>query len=996
MKSTIKRSMKFKIGAIALLVLCLLTALALGVLAENEQYTVTYVDDNEIISTVQVDKGGTLALADGTASVGTFHGWFTRDGEFYAKGSSITVDSDMTLYIAKGGNVSMLDGLLVNVNRGSSYIKLTSNITCDSTLNLADKLTYLDLNGFTLYLTGTGYGFVGGNSGLIISGGTIEHSYSGSDKDLGLSALIQLDPQGSASNLRFVIKEDASVITDQNLIEIKSDISSFENSLHLTVKGSLSSDRILRSFGIKDGLVEFENGSSFTTNCEYFFEDYGTYKASTLVKLIVNGGTFKLDTTSGYAKDQSLFKMIITEGSKPLFSKDISSFFKDGNYSFKSVTDGYEFDVCTHLGPVYIEPEVESCTDSVTVVHKCQYCDTLYEEYLENGIGHTFAISLAQDIINTEEETQAGCYKYTCKRCGEYTVEYFYPDPSEVYVSVGYINSKGAYTVARVPSTYLYTFDEENTTKLMSFSSALIEAELKVTQEKILSVEIPLGTKEVYGEYKNDTEIGAFQRVSFLEEIVFPVSIENINKYAFSNMAKLKTIKGLEYITGTIDTKAFAQAENSPLVIDHLTLNAKTIGEYAFTNVRMKTLTFGKNVSTISRGAFKLDSHETMLKEIFVVGNNTPKIELVEEVEVEVGRTAPEVFNSLVRKSYNSTDQQFASLAIFYTDHLYTTTIVEVSCKHDGSTTKKCQRCDLTFVTDIVEKLPHSYAKESLHKHIKDANGVYPDCPYCEETPSTCRVRGFYTPACQLCGFKNEEDKTYMAYDVNNHVYTNKEIIFFYDGSTDSYICEKDYYTLGQCVCGAIEPDIPANRVNHYKESVNGTHTWDTVDTKILVEATCGEAGQEEQHCSICGKTKLVAVAPNGRHSYGEVEITDPGTCQTKGTGVRTCSICGDLRDTVVDGAHVVDENKGEELLAPTVDSKGQMRYFCTVCQAEVIREIPRLVDTSSDSLPAWQIVLIVIGAVLLAAGIVLTIVFTFVKKKNPATGYKYKFNTLK
>ena len=38
----------------------------------------------------------------------------------------------------------------------------------------------------------------------------------------------------------------------------------------------------------------------------------------------------------------------------------------------------------------------------------------------------------------------------------------------------------------------------------------------------------------------------------------------------------------------------------------------------------------------------------------------------------------------------------------------------------------------------------------------------------------------------------------------------------------------------------------------------------------------------------------------------------------------------------------------------------------------------------------------IVIGSVLLAAGVVLTFVFTFVKKKNPATGYKYKFNTLK
>lgn len=994
MKSTVKRSIKITIG-VAMLVVCLLCALALSTLAENEKCTVTYIRGNEEIKTVQVDKGGSLALEDGVATAGTYQGWFTADGDFYAKGTSITVNNDTTLYMAQGGNVSMLDGLLVNVTRGSSYIKLSSNITCDSTLFFASQLTYLDLNGFTLYLTGDDYAISGGDSGFIIAGGTIEHSYSGSDKDLGLSALFNLSPS-SSSNLRIIIKEDATVITDQNLIEIPNDISSLENSLYVRVGGTLTSDRILRSFGIKGALVEFLEASTFNTTCEYFFEDYGTYKASTLATVVVNGGTFNLNTTSGYAKDQKLFRMIIKEGSKPVFSKNIAPFFENGNYSFKSVTGGYEFDKCAHLGPVHIAPEVGSCTEAVTVVHKCQYCDTLYDEILENGIGHTFEISLAQDIINTEEVTQPGCYKYTCKKCGAYTEEYFYPDPSDVYVSVGYINSKGQYTVTRVPSTYLYTFDETNTTKLMSFSSALLESELKVTQEKIISVEIPLGTKEVYGEYKNDTEIGAFQRVSFLEEVIFPISIENINKYAFSNMAKLKTIKGLEYITGVIDTKAFAQPANSPLIIDHLTLNAKTIGEYSFLNTRMKTLTFGKNVSSIGRGAFKLDEYETLLKEIFVVGNTLPKIELIEGNEVEVGRTAPEIFNSIVRKSYNSTEQQFASLAIFYTGHDYVTTVTNVSCEHDGNVTNRCLRCEHTVVTDVVEKLPHSFAEESLHKHTRNPDTkVYPDCPYCEETYSTCRVRGYYVAVCQSCGTKDEENKTYMAYDVNNHVYEAEEVVFFFDG-VPGYICEKDYYTLGKCVCGAIEPDIPKNRVNHYKESVNGTHTWDTVDTKIIAEATCGNAGQEEQHCKICGKTKLVAIAPNGRHNYGEVQIVDPGTCQTKGKGVKICKICGDERDAVIDGAHVVDENRGEVLLAPTVDSKGQMRYFCTVCQAEVIREIPRLVDDSRDGLPIWAIVLIVIGSVLLAAGVVLTFVFTFVKKKNPATGYKYKFNTLK
>lgn len=983
------KNLRLKLSIAIALVLCALLALTVGVLAGDEKCTVTYLRDGEVVGTALVDKGSTYALADGEATVGSYFGWFTSQGDFYAKGSSITVNEDITLNLAQGGNVSMLDGLLVNISRGSSYIKLSTNVVYEGSLELADKLIYLDLNGYSLTIKNDSHGLIGGNTGLIVSGGTLAYEFTGENPDFKLYSLLQLLPTTSISNLSFIVKDDATVKSSLGLIEVKNDISGLEGALSLKAYGSIESDRLLRTFGIKGATVDFYEGSSYTTQCEYFFEDFGTYNSSTLTTLTIYGGTFNLDTTLGYAKNQDLNIAILIPNSKPLFSEDISFFFKGGNYSFKKVTGGYEFDKCNHDGPVAIKPEVSSCTEPVTVTHKCLYCQQNYTVQLDNGIGHSYSISLSQDLINNEEVTQPGCYTYHCVSCGYEKNEYFYPSPKDVYVSVGIINSKGEPEVVRVHTSYLFTFDEQNPSRLISFSTAYLEDVLKVTQENIKSIEIPLGTKSVYGENRNGANIGAFNRVSSVEEIILPVSMESVENYAFSEMPHLKTIKGLEYITGNIGTKAFYQHPGSPLDLGHVVFNASKIGEYSFANANMTSITFGSGVKTIERGAFQLEAGETKIKEIFVEGYVTALID--PGTGIETGRGPGEVFSSIIRKSYNSTDQQFASLNIVYSGHDNVETIVGVSCDREGSTTNVCKRCNLTVVTGVVERLPHSFA-DSGHTHIKNSSGVYPDCPYCEETPSTCRERGFYTPVCSVCGAKDEENKTLMAYDVNNHKYAAKEIVYFAPGVTKGYICELDYYTLGQCVCGVIEEDIPGNRIYHKKV---GFHTWNTKDTNVLIEANCGQEGQEEQHCDTCGKKKLVGVKPSGRHNYGEVEITNPGTCQTTGLGVRTCLVCGDKRETVIDGQHVVDENTGTVLLAPTVDSKGQMRYFCTICAAEIVREIPRLEDTSDDSLPPLVIVLIVIGSVLLLAGVGLTVYFTFFKKKNAAKGYKYKFNTL-
>ena len=964
------KKVSLKIFLTILCVLMCVTLFALFTSAEGEKCAVYLVDDGVVIESMLVDKDSVLSLPEKSCDVGSYKGWFTDDGTFYEAGSSVTVSNDMSFNLAKGGSVSLTGGLTNALAKGYSYVKLNTNMTIENSLTLSDTLVYIDLGGNTLKLISDDNGFIGKDSGIIFANGKVEYTYTGDDAIYMVNSLIQIAPQSSANNLTFVVKSDAEIVSNVGFLIVDKDISKFDG-LEMNVYGKITSDRLIRTNGMKNGSVNFYDGSSYVTECEYFFDDFGVNTGDRIITLTIYGGSFTLDSTSGFAKDESRYKTILVENSKPTFSKDIKSFFANGNYSFSWTGSAYQYLKCAHDGPIVIKPDVSSCTEAVTVTHQCSYCNAQYTSYLANGIGHSYTISLVNDIINTEEETLAGCYAYSCQSCGYEYNKYIYPDPSSVYVTVGIIK-RGEKQYPRVPALDLYTLEG---TKLISFSTAFIETTLGVTQDDIFYVEIPLGTTEVLGDYRNSTASGVFRENSFIKELQLPRSLVNINQYAFSLMEKLETIHGLEYISGTISNYAFAQTADSPLIIEHMVLNAKTIGERSFQNIRMKTLTFGSNTHSVGNGAFHLEAHQSMLKEIFMEGYKGNE-----------GVGATQAFNSVLRKSMNGSNQQFANMSIVYTGHAYETTIVEASCNQAGSEVEICSRCNDTIVKSEVPMLPHDF--ESKHTHV---NGL--SCPHCKMVESSCRVRGYYAPICKACSYVDLDNVAYMPFDYNKHIYTSSEKII-----CSGFICETPYYTLGVCVCGAVEEDKWENREYHDPLSSAGLHDWDTKNTEITIQPNCSKEngyGQEIQTCKLCGKTKKVAIPPTGRHSFGEVVIVDPGTCETKGIGERTCTICGDKRQSEIEGQHVT-EGDGEIILEPTETSPGQKRFFCTICQSTVIEEIARLPVSNTDQIPVAVIVLIVIGAILLLAGIGLTVYFTFFKKKNASTGYKYKFNTLK
>lgn len=963
------KKVSLKIFLVLLSTLLCITLLAFFTSAEGEQCAVYFIDDGKVVESVLVDKGSTLALPEKSCDVGTYQGWFTNDGTFYAPNSQVTVNSSMSFNLAKGGSVSLTGGFATALSKGYSYVKLNSNMTFTSSLTLSETLVYIDMGGNTVKISADGNGFNGTNSGIIFANGKLEYTYTGEDAVFLTNSLVNLTPQESSSNLTFTIKADCEVSSNVGFLIVENDISSYDG-VELNVYGSLKSDRLILTNGMKNGVVNFYDGSSCETGCEYFFNDLAAKTGDRIATLTIYGGDFALNSTSGFASDSVGYKSILVDGSKSTFSKDIAFFFAPGNYSFTKVGDVYEYAGCSHNGPVAIKPEVSSCTEAVTVTHRCNYCEATYDEYLPNGIGHSYEISLVNEIVNTPEETKAGCYSYVCQNenCGYSYNTYIYPNPSTVYVTIGIINKKGEKEYSRVPALDLYTLEG---TKLISFSTAFIEYDLNISQDDIFYIEIPLGTTDVYGDYKHDTATGVFRENSFIKEIQLPLSLININQYAFSHMEKLERIYGIENISGSIDRYAFAQLPDSPLIIEHMVVNAKNIGEYAFQNIRMKTLTFDSNTHSVSNGAFKLEKHESIIKEIFVVGYKNEDAVSAKHAMSTIG------------KSLNDGNQQFAGKNIVYKAHNYILQSLPSSCSQTGIEMEFCDRCNHSVILSETPMLPHTYAEK--HNHIAGQH-----CNHCNYVPSSCRVRGYYAPLCKVCGYEDLDNKTILAFDYNKHIYTNSEKVV-----CDGYICETPYYTLGVCVCGEVEEDIWANRVYHDALSKNGNHDWDTKNTQITIQPNCGKEGQEIQTCKLCGKTQPVKLDKTGRHSFGDIEIVDPGTCETKGLGVRTCTVCGDTRETPIDGQHVL-EGDGEVLLEPTETSPGQLRFFCTVCQTEVITEIPRLPISNTDEMPVIVIVLIVIGAILLLGGIGLTIYFTFFKKKNASSGYKYKFNTLK
>ncbi len=917
-----------------------------------------------------VSSGATFApMSPSLESGDAFYGWSDGRGTLYTAGKEISLTESTTLYLVAGPDVSNAQELISAIESGKTYVKLTSNITVSTQLNLNKGVFYLDTNGYTLNLKSEGNGILGTDTGIsFVGGGTVKHQCANMPEGPVVNSLISLSPTTSFNSLFVSIDKDTSVITNVDLASIDTNISGQNGVFNAFIGGSLTCHRLMRTRGISNGSFIVYESSELTVNGEFFFEDIGSDNPNRYATLTILGGKHNVDKLNGTAKDQSKYQTAILGGS---FSRDISACFDNGNYSFSldSVTGYYNFAACIHNGAA-VAGIPSTCTEPATITYQCTYCTKEYTKSFPNGIGHSMATRLERELITTEKVTQAGLYKRYCQKCDEVTTYTpFYPDPNEVYVSVIVLDAKGREKTLRILASELYTFDSTNKTQANSFSTEYIQYNYSITQENIISVEIPLGTTDIHGGFTHNSGVGLFCENPHLRQVVLPESLVNVQKYAFNNMPLLTSIVGIEHITGSIGERAFSQTHTN-VFIDHMTVNATSIGNYAFSNIRMNAVTFGKNVVTISGGSFYLDAGHEPAKEVFIEGYKPG---------VKEGVSVSSAMGSAGGKSYSSGGQQFGSRPIVFDDHQYEITVHAPTCYEFGYTFYDCKNCGNERKDDFKSKTTHDF--KNIH--------VLP----------TCLTQGYTVDKCVNCGDEIADTKIVNEKrDPNAHDFSYDRGYLFIDGLQvfeDGSICVDEYCIVGKCKCGELNR---RDLENAYIISPVGAHDYDTESMKVIKEANCGEYGVAEYSCRVCANTIEAPIPITGEnHKWDAGTVVSAPTCTDTGTREFRCTICngksGVKRTEINKDTNNHDWNDGFVEREPTEMVSGVMRITCNRCQESFTEGINKL--PPKQSLPVWAIILFSVGGVLLIGGVVLTLYFTLFKKKRASDGYKYKFNTL-
>ena len=950
---TKKPLLKIIILAFAIVVISILCTVAIIGAEENKTYTVTYYSNGSVAKTLTFKNGEKhMVLTEPLATTNQskqFFGWYDDNGQFYGR-IQLTVDRDYNLYEAYGVNVKTTDDLLKYLSQAGTFIRLGTSIGLTEKVTLPnDGMVAIDLNGYNLNITSTDYAFEGKNTNIHIlnsstsGSGKIAHTGVATNSDLMNAALFKLAPTGR-KNINIHFFKNANIETNVGLIDIVSDLTYSKYTYKFDVASSVTANFLVRTYGVKNATFKVYDTAHINVTGQYAFEDRGNCDGINLTFEMASGKLDVADNTF-MTNELSKYNVFLTGGS---YNKSLSHLYS--NYTFVSDGNGrYNLSSCNHNNLVV--GMTATCTEAGTITYKCSLCG-LVSTVDSNAIGHSVVKKLAQEAVTTMEKTEPGYYATICQRCGHEEREYFYPHPKDVYVTVKLRLDSGTIRTIRVKSTDI--FGDGVSTRLQSFSTAFIEYQYGVT-----TIAGGIGT--------DNTPKGLFYGNKHLEEIILPMSLENVEATAFGNIDTLLTIQGIEYISGKIDKQAFKQTANSKLFIERFEINASSIGEEAFYNVTMTSLTFGEGVSTIGYRAFGLDEGvETKLLEIFVVGNENKQYD---------GVTLSRYNSDFRRFASISSGHQFDTLGMVYVEHDYIVTTTKPTCQEGGFDYKICEHCGEEKIDNYTDIIDHNY--------------VVIDPP----VPSTCTREGYDGTQCTMCG--DVIVTNYYPKDPNTHDYT------FSQKNSLENICEYDYHIIGVCECGASDPN-PDNWIFMEK---TGEHIWDERNPVNVVPPTCGEEGRTTVQCTYCGYTVDILQAPTGKHTMvTDNKKTIPATCSTRGTMAWICDVCGETKERKVDkdpDNHEWEKDEKGNLVwtvrvAATADKAGTAQNVCTGagCKKIQTKGIPVTSEQTEETSKLLIILLVVGGGVLVLGGLGITLYYT-VFKKNASSGYKYKFNTL-
>lgn len=960
-----RKILKVAILAVAIAIVTILCSIAIFGADETKTYTVSYYSNGVLAQSLTMQEGAKHIIKSEpfatTNANKQFYGWYDETGKFY-KDMQITINQNYTFFEAYGSVVTTKDEFVRAIGQAGNYVRLGASIALDVVVTLpSDGMAIIDLNGYDLTVTSGEYAFYGENTNIHIlnssstGNGKISHTGTATSQDLMNASLFLLKPS-LRKNASVRIFKNANIESNVGLFEIASDLTYSKYSYAFDIDSTISGQFITRTYGIKDATFTVHENAYVKVLGQFAFEDRGNYAGINLT-FIMGSGKLDIAEKTYITNEKAKYNVYITGGT---FNKSLSNLYP--NYTFVSSGGRYAFSKCAHAD--IITDMTATCLEPGTVTYKCSLCGVVHTED-SAAIGHTSVKRLVQEAITTKDITEPGYYATTCQRCGYEEKEYFYPAPKDVYVSVKLRNNDGTIRNVRVKSTDVY--GDLVGERLQSFSTSLIEFQYGVNQSQIISIEIPLGVKTIAGGigHQDGSPMGLFYKNPHLEEIILPMSIENIEATAFAYIDTLLTVKGLEYVTGTIDKQAFKQNPTSKLFIERMELNAKTIGEEAFYNATMISLSFGKNVKSIGSRAFGLDEAiETKLLEIFVEGNENV------------------YYNGALLSKYNadfscfsslSSGHQFDNLGVVYVDHNYIVETTYPTCQEGGYDFMKCEYCGAEEIGNFTDTIPHDY-------QIIDP-----------PVQSTCSTQGYEGTKCSMCN--DIIISKYYPYDPATHDFT-----FSSKNSLDN-ICEYEYHIIGVCRCGESDP----NPANWTYMPAKGAHEWDESHPIEYVAPTCGEEGYSLVNCYNCGFEVTITHKATGKHTMvTDNKKTIPATCSTKGKLAWVCDVCGTPRERDVDLNKDNHEWEKDEkgnlvwtvLVEATSEKVGKVQNKCTGCGKTQTKNTPLSTDDIDEKTNLVLILVIVGSVILVGGGLGITLYYT-VFKKNSSHGYKYKFNTL-
>ena len=957
-------------------------ACALTISADEKKYTIQYVANGVVKEKVEVTPGSSHIIRNtkvsATQSNKVFFGWYTSDGRLYTGnelGMKITsVNSDITFYEAYGRTINTKDDFVTSVAQKGpgNYLKLYQHITVDQTVTLPDSgYVIIDLNGYNLTFNTDGAAFVGKNTSVHIIDtstkhtGTITHN-SSAQSTYGV-AMFNFSPSNLTSNVEVTVfphykstTTSIPITTNVGFVNIATDISDSAYTYNFNLSATLSATSFIRSSGMKGATAQFDANSVVTVTGTRVFEDNGA-NMSNVLSFKITGGKYNFEAKTVFTNEPSKHGIYITGG---LFNRDLKALFENGNYIFKKDLnqDGYYvFERCEHKGPA---TDVQAtCTQAGVINYLCNYCNEAYA-VPSAALGHTTRKELTKEAVATQELTEPGYYTTYCIRCDHVDIEYFYPRAKDVYVSVGLRDGR----TLRVPAANLFGFGDADGKRLQSFTPAWIETAYNISRQDIIALELPLGVEVIAGGTGVDNAIlGVFYGNSYIEEITLPRSLKTVEAYSFYQMPKLKRVYGLEYVSETIGNYAFQQSVGSTLYVEHMVLSAKTIGQAAFKNVRMKTLTFKAPVNSIGNYAFGLDEGViSVLVEIFVEENVDRSYVTLAAIRNEKG-----AFSSI------GGGHQFDNSAIVFADHDYTTQTVAPTCQEQGYDKNYCTRCKVETIDNYVDPVAHNFTEEiTIASSCAGQGEILKKCSTCEET-----VHQSWLPAAP-----------------NNHVYLGKQ--YYYSAVSTQRItdiCTQQYRIVDVCECELL-PNWQSALTNGGVHNPTGNHDFDYENLVDYKAPGCATYGYQKVRCKLCSNEEEQTINPTNAHNWVKSHETD-STCKTQGEIVFACSACQLVKTPSAtkpldDSAHTYGE--WVRVKEPTAEENGKEERTCSECghKEEQIVSNRNIEKEKEDEKNKTLILVLAIGGGVLAIALLVILLYFTLFKKNPAKKHKYNFDS--